>query len=84
MGWVKCHAAACRVTLKAMSTTVFCCWRDLFLLPSIWHISLVTSCYFEVIYLVSDPLLEMPICFHAPVEPDNILMIQLLSDKFYF
>lgn len=64
--------------------TVFCCWRDLFLLPLAWHISLVTSCYFEVIYLASDPLLEMPICFHAPVEPDNILTIQLLSDKFYF
>lgn len=55
-----------------------------FLLPWAWHILLVTSCYFEVIYLASDPLLEMPICFHAPVEPDNILTIQLLSDKFYF
>lgn len=54
------------------------------LLPSAWHVSFITSCYFEVIYLASDPLLEMPICFHTPVKPDNILTIQLLSDKFYF
>ena len=52
------------------------------LLPSAWHVSLVTSCCLEVIYLASDPLLEMPICFHTPVEPDNILTIPLSSGKF--
>lgn len=32
-GWVQCHAAACRVTLKCVSSTVFCCWRALFCCP---------------------------------------------------
>lgn len=63
--------------------TEICCWGEFCLLPSAWHISLAISCYFVVSYLASNPPLEMPICFHTSVEPDNILMIHLLSDKFY-
>lgn len=59
------------------------CQGSYHLLPSVWYISLVTPCYSEVIYFASDPLLEMPICFHSLVEPDNILMVHLSYDRFY-
>lgn len=61
------------VTLLAAAASVPAARAELCLLPSDWHVLLVTSCYSEVMYLSTDPLLEMLICSHVS-EPDNVLM----------
>lgn len=75
-GWIK---YCTEVTLSAAAATVPAARAELCLLPSDWHVLLVTSCYSEVMYLSTDALLEMLICSHVPAEPDNVLTSQLSS-----